>query len=106
MLSSRNVTANTIILAAWMMVFAGTLRELSMAILLYVPGTETLPGAIYSFIDNGTFEIAAAVSVLLILMRSEEGRGGKEGGLAKCRGGSPWSAPATSPRTPSSWRPG
>jgi iron(III) transport system permease protein len=54
------------ILAAWMMVFAVTLRELSMAILLYVPGTETLPVAIYSFIDNGTFEIAAAVSVLLI----------------------------------------
>jgi len=56
------------ILAAWMMVFAVTLRELSMAILLYAPGTETLPVAIYSFIDNGTFEIAAAVSVLLILM--------------------------------------
>src|SRR5712671_1309226 len=56
------------VLAAWMMVFAVTLRELSMAILLYVPGTETLPVAIYSFIDNGTFEIAAAVSVLLILM--------------------------------------
>jgi len=56
------------ILAAWMMVFAVTLRELSMAILLYVPGTETLPVAIYSVIDNGTFEIAAAGSVLLILM--------------------------------------
>ena len=47
---------------------AVTLRELSMAILLYVPGTETLPVAIYSFIDNGTFEIAAAVSVVLILI--------------------------------------
>ena len=56
------------ILAAWMMVFAVTLRELSMAILLYVPGTETLPVAIYSFIDNGTFEIAAAVSMLLIAL--------------------------------------
>jgi iron(III) transport system permease protein len=50
-----------------MMVFAVTLRELSMAILLYVPGTETLPVAIYSFIDNGTFEIAA-VSVVLIML--------------------------------------
>jgi ABC-type Fe3+ transport system permease subunit len=29
---------------------------------------ETLPVAIYSFIDNGTFEIAAAVSVVLILL--------------------------------------
>jgi iron(III) transport system permease protein len=56
------------IVAAWMIVFAVTLRELSMAILLYVPGTETLPVAIYSFIDNGTFEIAAAVSVVLILL--------------------------------------
>jgi len=45
-----------------------TLRELSMAILLYVPGTETLPIAIFSFIDNGTFEVAAAVSVVLILL--------------------------------------
>ena len=35
---------------------------------LYVPGTETLPIAIYSFIDNGTFEIAAALSVVLILL--------------------------------------
>jgi iron(III) transport system permease protein len=56
------------LLAAWMVVFAVTLRELSMAILLYVPGTETLPIAIYSFIDNGTFEIAAALSVVLILL--------------------------------------
>jgi iron(III) transport system permease protein len=56
------------LLAAWMVVFAVTLRELSMAILLYVPGMETLPVAIYSFIDNGTFEIAAAVSVVLILL--------------------------------------
>ncbi len=56
------------LVAAWMIVFAVTLRELSMAILLYVPGMETLPVAIYSFIDNGTFEIAAAVSVVLILL--------------------------------------
>jgi len=56
------------LLAAWMVVFAVTLRELSMAILLYVPGTETLPIAIFSFIDNGTFEVAAAVSVVLILL--------------------------------------
>jgi len=56
------------LLAAWMVVFAVTLRELSMAILLYVPGTETLPIAIYSFIDNGTFEIAAAASLVLILL--------------------------------------
>lgn len=55
-------------IAAWMMVFAVTLRELSMAVLLYVRGTETLPVAIYSFIDNGTFEIAAAVSILLIAL--------------------------------------
>ena len=56
------------LVAAWMIVFAVTLRELSMAILLYVPGTETLPVAIYSFIDNGTFEVAAAVSVALIAL--------------------------------------
>jgi iron(III) transport system permease protein len=56
------------ILAAWMMVFAVTLRELSMAILLYVRGTETLPIAIFSFVDNGTFGIASSVSVVLIVL--------------------------------------
>lgn len=55
-------------LAAWMMVFAVSLRELSMAILLYVRGTETLPIAIFSFIDNGSFERAAAVSIVLIVL--------------------------------------
>jgi iron(III) transport system permease protein len=53
-------------LAAWMMVFAVTLRELSMAILLYVRGTETLPIAIFSFVDNGTFGIASSISMVLI----------------------------------------
>ncbi len=56
------------ILAAWMMVFAVTLRELSMAILLYVRGTETLPIAIFSFVDNGTFGIASSISVVLIVL--------------------------------------
>lgn len=55
-------------MAAWMMVFAVTLRELSMAVLLNVRGTETMPIAIFNFVDNGTFEIAAAVSVALIIM--------------------------------------
>ena len=53
-------------LAAWIMVFAVTMRELSMAILLYVRGTETLPVAIFSFVDDGTFETAAALSVVLV----------------------------------------
>ena len=55
-------------IAAWVMVFAVTLRELSMAILLYARGTETLPIAIYSFVDNGSFERAAAVSIVLIVL--------------------------------------
>jgi hypothetical protein len=55
------------VVVAWVMVFAVTLRELSMAILLYVKGLETLPVAIFSFVDNGSFEKAAAVSVVLIV---------------------------------------
>ncbi len=54
-------------LAAWIMVFAVTMRELSMAILLYVRGTETVPVAIFSFVDNGTFETAASLSVVLVV---------------------------------------
>ena len=53
-------------LAAWIMVFAVTMRELSMAILLYVRGTETLPVAIFSFVDDGTFETASSLSVVLV----------------------------------------
>jgi iron(III) transport system permease protein len=56
------------LIAAWIMVFAVTIRELSMAILLYVRGTETLPVAIFSFVDNGTFEPAASLSVVLVLI--------------------------------------
>jgi iron(III) transport system permease protein len=55
-------------LAAWIMVFAVTMRELSMAILLYVRGTETLPVAIFSFVDDGTFETAASLSVVLVIV--------------------------------------
>jgi iron(III) transport system permease protein len=56
------------LVAAWIMVFAVTMRELSMAILLYVRGTETLPVAIFSFVDNGTFETASSLSVVLVLL--------------------------------------
>ena len=54
--------------AAWIMVFAVTIRELSLAILLYVRGTETLPVAIFSFVDDGTFETAASLSVVLVVV--------------------------------------
>ena len=56
------------LVASWIMVFAVTMRELSMAILLYVRGTETMPVAIFSFVDNGTFEPAAALSVVLVVI--------------------------------------
>ncbi|MCL2893725.1 ABC transporter permease [Brenneria tiliae] len=56
------------VLAAWLMTFAVALRELSIAILLYVPGTETLPVAIFMSMDDGRFPVAAALSVVLVLM--------------------------------------
>jgi iron(III) transport system permease protein len=56
------------LVVAWIMVFAVSLRELSMAILLYVRGTETLPVAIFSFVDDGTFETAASLSVVLVVL--------------------------------------
>ena len=52
----------------WPVARAITLRELSMAILLYVRGTGTLPIAIFSFDGNGAFEKAAAVSVVLVAL--------------------------------------
>jgi ABC-type Fe3+ transport system permease subunit len=56
------------LLAAWMVVFAVTLRELEHGDPALRARHETLRSRSTAFIDNGTFEIAAALSVVLILM--------------------------------------
>ncbi|MFQ5658357.1 MAG: ABC transporter permease [Candidatus Methylomirabilales bacterium] len=69
--------------AAWVLVFSISLRELAMSILLAQPGTEVMAVAIYSFLEDGAVEFAAAVAVLVaalsvvtvVLARRIAGRG-------------------------------
>jgi iron(III) transport system permease protein len=54
--------------AAWILVFSISLRELAMSILLYQPGNEVMAVAIFSFLEDGSVEHAAAVGVLVALL--------------------------------------
>ncbi len=56
------------IVAAWILVFSISLRELAMSILLYQPGNEVMAVAIFSFLEDGAVEFAAAVGVLVALL--------------------------------------
>ncbi|HWT80849.1 MAG TPA: iron ABC transporter permease [Candidatus Methylomirabilis sp.] len=47
------------------MVFSLVLRELSMSILLVLPGSETMAVAIFWFLQDGYFEKAAALSIVV-----------------------------------------
>ncbi len=47
------------------MVFSLVLRELSMSILLVLPGSETMAVAIFLFLQDGYFEKAAALSIVV-----------------------------------------
>ena len=87
--SVRDVTVplmKTGMWAAWVLVFSISLRELAMSILLAQPGTEVMAVAIYSFLEDGAVEHAAAVAVLVaalsvvtvVLARRIAGKGALE----------------------------
>jgi len=54
--------------AAWILVFAVALRELSIAILLFTPGLETLPITILNYTDDGRYSFASALAMVLIII--------------------------------------
>jgi len=56
------------LMVAWILVFAVCLRELSMAILLYLPGNETMAVSIFNLLDDGALEGSATVSVVVSVM--------------------------------------
>jgi len=56
------------LLAGLTMIFSLALRELSMSILLALPGTETMAVAIFLYLQDGYFEKAAALSVVVALI--------------------------------------
>jgi len=69
--SVKDVTVplmKTGMVAAWILVFSISLRELAMSILLSQPGTEVMAVAIFSFLEDGAVEHAAAVAALVALL--------------------------------------
>jgi iron(III) transport system permease protein len=54
--------------AAWILVFAVALRELSIAILLFTPGLDTLPITILNYTDDGRYSFASALAMVLIII--------------------------------------
>jgi iron(III) transport system permease protein len=76
---------------AGMLTFSLSLRELTMSAILTQPGTTTMSVVIMQFLENGTVELAAAVSVVitalsllaLAIARVAAGRGALEIGDTK-----------------------
>jgi len=56
------------IIVAWILVFAVCLRELTLAILLFLPGNETMAVSIFNLLDDGALEGSATVAVVLSIM--------------------------------------
>lgn len=55
------------IVAAWLLVFIVSFRELSSSILLYSPNNEVIAVTIFTLFEEGEFEALSALSVLLLL---------------------------------------
>jgi len=56
------------LIAGWILVFMPAFRELTMSILLWSQGTETIGVAIYNMQDAGYTQIAAALSTIVLLV--------------------------------------
>lgn len=55
-------------IAGWILVFMPAFRELTMSILLFGLRTETIGVVIFNFQDSGNTQIAAALSVVVLLL--------------------------------------
>jgi len=54
--------------AGWLLVFAPTLRELTISVLLYGPFTPTIGVALFDLQDAGYFHIASALAAVLVVV--------------------------------------
>ncbi len=54
------------LITGWFLIFMPTLRELNMSIMLAGPETKTLGVAVYEMQDAGYYQIAAALSVVIL----------------------------------------
>jgi iron(III) transport system permease protein len=67
--SMRDVTIPLLkpgIWVAWAMIFALSLRELPLSIMLVQPGTEVMSVAVLNLIESAFLESAAAISILIV----------------------------------------
>lgn len=55
-------------IAGWILVFMPALRELTISILLYAHGTETIGVLVFNLQDGGYREIAAALATIVIVL--------------------------------------
>ena len=55
-------------IAGWILVFMPGLRELTISILLYAHGTETIGVVVYNLQDAGYREVAAALACIVIIL--------------------------------------
>jgi iron(III) transport system permease protein len=55
-------------IAGWILVFMPGLRELTISILLYAHGTETIGVVVYNLQDAGYREVAAALACVVIVL--------------------------------------
>lgn len=56
------------IVAGWFLIFMPCLRELTISVLLYGPGTETIGVAIFDLQEAGYFQISAALAAVILLV--------------------------------------
>jgi len=57
-----------VLFSIWLLTFLTIIRELSMSVLLYGPGSQTLPVLTWSFVTDGDFGSAAAVSIVQVVL--------------------------------------
>jgi len=56
------------VLSGWILVFMPALTELTLSVLLYSPGNETIGVTAYNIIQEGLLPVAAALSIIIILL--------------------------------------
>ena len=55
-----------VLFSIWLLTFLTIIRELSMSVLLYGPGSQTIPVMTWSFVTDGDFGSAAALSIVQV----------------------------------------
>lgn len=55
------------VLGAWLLAFSRGIRELNLSIFLYTPATIVIPVMIWNYMEQGTYGLAAALSLIQVV---------------------------------------